>query len=268
MSDTTSEPPSTETNSPTPGASAGSLPDVSGISVDEWPARELTLHSGTRSDGFQVVYRRDVLDSIHSHGQSNTKVEVCGVLVGRVYRDSAGTYLLVDACIAGEAASHAANVTFTGATWSKIHDEMDRLYPEERIVGWYHTHPAFGIFLSEMDVFIQANFFNLPWQVAMVYDPIGGDEGTFVWRNGMPTREPVLCEPAPPATEEPTSLKADEFAALEDRLSVFDRVFVVMLMLFVAILLVLLIIYELRSTAPPPPGPVGWLQWSATAHGT
>ena len=53
------------------------------------------------------------------------------------------------------------------------------------MIGWYHTHPGFGIFLSDMDVFICDNFFNLPWQVAFVYDPLGGDEGNFVWRAGQ-----------------------------------------------------------------------------------
>ena len=49
---------------------------------------------------------------------------------------------------------------------------MDAEHSEERIVGWYHTHPGFGIFLSGMDLFIQDHFFNLPWQVAFVYDPL------------------------------------------------------------------------------------------------
>jgi hypothetical protein len=45
-----------------------------------------------------------------------------------------------------------------------------------------------------MDLFIQDNFFNLPWQLAFVYDPIGGDEGSFVWRAGKSDREPFLVD--------------------------------------------------------------------------
>ena len=37
-----------------------------------------------------------------------------------------------------------------------------------------------------MDLFIHDNFFNFPWQIAFVYDPLGGDEGSFVWRAGKP----------------------------------------------------------------------------------
>ena len=118
-----------------------------------------------------------------------------GVLVGRVARDAFGPFLHITGSIRGtQAEQRAAQVTFTAETWEKIHAEMDQRDPADRIVGWYHTHPGFGIFLSGMDLFIQDNFFNRPEQVAFVYDPIGGDEGVFVWRAGRSVREPHLVE--------------------------------------------------------------------------
>ena len=71
---------------------------------------------------------------------------------------------------------------------------MDKDHPDARIVGWYHTHPGFGIFLSGMDLFIQDNFFNLPWQVAFVYDPTSEEEGLFVWHAGKSEPEPFLLQ--------------------------------------------------------------------------
>jgi len=47
-------------------------------------------------------------------------------------------------------------------------------YPKLRIVGWYHSHPGFGVEFSEMDVFIQKNFFPSPTQIALVTDPLNG----------------------------------------------------------------------------------------------
>jgi proteasome lid subunit RPN8/RPN11 len=106
-----------------------------------------------------------------------------------------GPYLHIEHCIRGDSAKgRSTNVTFTAETWQHIQETMDRSYPDKKIVGWYHTHPGFGIFLSDMDVFICDNFFNLPWQVAFVYDPLGGDEGNFVWRAGKPKRERMLIE--------------------------------------------------------------------------
>ena len=170
--------------------------DAAAIDCGDWPDRTLTGPTAADRDGrFQVVYRQSALDAIHLHGQTRTDVELCGVLLGTGCRDAHGPYLLVEHAIPGtSASSRSTNVTFTADTWQQIQTVMDRDFPDKKMVGWYHTHPGFGIFLSGMDVFICDNFFNLPWQVAFVYDPIGGDEGNFVWRGGRPIREPVLLE--------------------------------------------------------------------------
>jgi hypothetical protein len=52
------------------------------------------------------------------------------------------------------------------------------------LVGWYHSHPGHGVFLSAYDQFIQNQFFPSEGQVAMVIDPQTGEEGLFVSRNG------------------------------------------------------------------------------------
>ena len=163
----------------------------------ELPARNAPAPAASRERKFQAVFRRLALEEIHNHGRATTDVEICGVLVGNVYRDPSGPWLYVESSIRGDAAEgHAAQVTFKAETWEHIQREMEEKHPDKRIVGWYHTHPGFGIFLSGMDLFIQDNFFNLPWQVAFVYDPIGGDEGSFVWRGGASEREPFLVDEA------------------------------------------------------------------------
>jgi proteasome lid subunit RPN8/RPN11 len=167
--------------------------DVASIRSYDWPQRPLANVQGFRDAGFQVVFRQSVLDEIHLHGQSVTDIEVCGVLIGSGYNDANGPYLLVEHCIRGiESRGQSTNVTFTAETWAHIQETMDRDFPDKKMVGWYHTHPGFGIFLSGMDQFICDNFFNLPWQVAFVYDPISGEEGDFVWRAGRTSREPIL----------------------------------------------------------------------------
>lgn len=52
---------------------------------------------------------------------------------------------------------------FTHETWERCHKEMEKKYPDQKILGWIHTHPDFGIFLSEYDMFIQNNFFSEPY---------------------------------------------------------------------------------------------------------
>lgn len=187
--------------------------DASSVVLEDWPMVTTPSVKGRRNAGFQAIFKQSVLDEVHSHGRDHNDVEICGVLVGNVYTDALGPYLYITHAIRGDAASsHAAQVTFTAETWQHIQDVMDREHTGAKIVGWYHTHPGFDIFLSGMDLFIQDNFFNLPWQVAFVYDPIGEKEGLFVWRNGKSEKEAFLVE-EDAAVE---ALKGQQLPNLED----------------------------------------------------
>src|SRR5882757_4910802 len=169
--------------------------DASTVAMSEWPVMKAPFTKGRREGGFQAIIKRQVLDQIHDHGRASTEVEICGVMVGNVFQDEFGPYLYITDMIRGTAASqHATQVTFTAETWDHIQNVMDTEHTGKKIVGWYHTHPGFDIFLSGMDLFIQDNFFNLPWQVAFVYDPVGEKEGLFVWRKGKSEKEAFLVE--------------------------------------------------------------------------
>jgi len=126
----------------------------------------------------RVTIEGEVLRQIRQHARSNSRSEVCGVLIG----EENGSGLKITARIAGLNAAQAGTyVTFTQDTWEHIYKIKDKEYPEERIVGWYHSHPGFGVFLSDHDTFIHKNFFSAPLQVAWVYDPHSDEEGCFGW---------------------------------------------------------------------------------------
>jgi proteasome lid subunit RPN8/RPN11 len=110
-----------------------------------------------------------------AHAKETLDVEVCGVLIGQVCEDDQGVFVHVEGMIRGAAASEGStHVTFTQTTWNTIHQVLERAYPKLKIVGWYHTHPGFGVEFSEMDLFIQNNFFSGPTQIALVTDPLSG----------------------------------------------------------------------------------------------
>lgn len=128
-----------------------------------------------------LVVDSEVVRQIRQHARSSSKAEICGVLVGK---DRDGL-VEVEASIAGVNAEEAgAHVTFTQDTWEHIYKVKDQEYPNQRIVGWYHSHPGFGVFLSDHDTFIHKNFFSSPGQVAWVFDPHSDEEGCFGWANG------------------------------------------------------------------------------------
>jgi len=54
-----------------------------------------------------------------------------------------------------------------------------------RIVGWYHSHPGLGLFLSQTDVGTHMGFYQFsPYAVSLVADPHSGEFGVWIYENG------------------------------------------------------------------------------------
>ncbi len=183
-----------------------------------------------------VVIRQSVLDAIESFGRDNSHVEVCGVFVGQVRND----VTCAQAVIEGRHATHQAGaVTFTADTWTHIQQTMDEQYPDQKIVGWYHTHPGFGIFLSEMDMFIHEQFFNLPWQIAYVYDPVREERGLFGWDQGAVCQTDYAVEDDTREQRKDMKLqKIEKLRQWQNRLSVLLAVMVAIFVVAVGWLVV------------------------------
>ena len=71
-------------------------------------------------------------------------------------------------------------LTFTQDSIVDLHDQIEKRFPGERIVGWYHTHPQMGVFLSHYDTWLHSHFFPEPWQVALVVEPFSSIAGFFI----------------------------------------------------------------------------------------
>ncbi len=138
-------------------------------------------------------WKRGVRDRIYDHVYSSPGGEVGGVLVGDIPEH--GPVRISAAIPALRAEGERASVTFTHDAWAEVLGIIEKKHKGKRIVGWYHSHPGFGIFLSEHDLFIQRNFFSDPAQVAYVVDPHASTEGLFAWVDGE--IEEVVSEKTP-----------------------------------------------------------------------
>jgi len=138
-------------------------------------------------DDLPIFLDRGPADMIERHALSDVSVELGGVLLGKECVDpSTGEHFawITQALEAKHYANTQASFTYTHDSWEEITRERDRLHPDLDVVGWYHTHPSFGIFLSHHDLFIHQNFFAQPLQVAYVVDPIQSTRGFFRWSDG------------------------------------------------------------------------------------
>ncbi|MBQ9986546.1 MAG: hypothetical protein IJP38_09635 [Oscillospiraceae bacterium] len=136
-------------------------------------------------DSAQIYIKQDVYKRIEKFAKEQMSKEVGSVLVGE-YAVVGGrnTVIISDFIEAKYTDATAATLTFTHDTWDYINRELETNYQGKVIVGWQHTHPGYGVFLSSYDMFIQENFFNLPWQIAYVVDPIADTRGFFEWKDG------------------------------------------------------------------------------------
>ena len=136
-----------------------------------------------RSHDLPIYVDIDALLDMERHALTDTSVELGGVMLGGQYVDSDGNPFVVisDSLRAEHYESTKGSFKFTHQTWSEITRQREEFPDDLQMVGWYHTHPDWGVFLSGMDMFICRNFFNKLLDVALVIDPCRQDRGMFMW---------------------------------------------------------------------------------------
>ena len=124
-----------------------------------------------------IFLDRRAADAIERHALRDTSVELGGILLGKECLDEQTGQPFV-----WSPSRSRPSITRTPRPASPTRTTRGRRspasatgFPELDIVGWYHTHPDFGIFLSHHDLFIHQHFFAQPLQVAYVVDPIQPD---------------------------------------------------------------------------------------------
>lgn len=130
-----------------------------------------------------VFVKQPAYARICLHTASDLDNEVGGVLIGQRYLDEAAgeqfvvAESVIPACYTRQGPVY---LTFTQDSLVYFHTTLEQRYPGKRIVGWYHTHPRMGIFLSHYDTWLHGSFFSEPWQVALVVEPHTSTAGFFV----------------------------------------------------------------------------------------
>jgi proteasome lid subunit RPN8/RPN11 len=172
------------------GKTAGAMGIKVGTTVQVELAEQPPEDCGKRSrsvgqfnpDQVRISIREGALTQAYAHAASSID-EVGGALLGKAYRWRGRTCVEIRAAMpARMVRAGPAHVTFTAETWGDLLARKHREYPKDAVVGWYHSHPRMGIFLSNLDLEIQRDFFVQPWQVALVLNAQGSEGGFFVWQ--------------------------------------------------------------------------------------
>jgi proteasome lid subunit RPN8/RPN11 len=134
-----------------------------------------------------IVTELDVYATIHQHAIDALPNETGGFLLGRAGFDARDGcwHLLIDEAV--PVAPLLQKPTHFQFTWRDV--DRVRSHREgqgKALAGWYHTHPDFGVFLSEIDLEkTHRVLFSEPFQVALVYDPVRARAGYFFWEGAQ-----------------------------------------------------------------------------------
>lgn len=141
----------------------------------------------------KLIIRKEALSKATQHANEESHHEVGGVLLGYILRTDGITEVVITGIVrAVKAVSRRASLLFSQEAWADVLSRIDSdpVYSDDRqwrIVGWYHTHPSFGIFLSHWDLEIHKGFFVDSGHIALVIDPTKStqDHGYFCWNKNM-----------------------------------------------------------------------------------
>lgn len=164
-----------KSNEPTEEAPPGQRPDTT------------IVKEGDPQPPMPVYIREETLAAMCSRAVHAGPFEVGGFLIGGLHTHGKDRYVDVRHEIPSlQAQSASAHLTFTNEAQRECYEIKDRDYPNEKVLGWYHTHPGYGVFLSGYDLFIHKQFFTLEWHLAIVIDPTASppvrDVGVFLWQ--------------------------------------------------------------------------------------
>lgn len=133
-----------------------------------------------------VIISQQAIAQVDEHASSNLRTELGGALLGKAYRYEDKVFVEIRAALTAVSADHGpVHFTFNADTWAQFQHDRAEQYPDLDIVGWFHTHPALGVFYSSDDVVVHAAAFTLPWHVGLVVDPDSQEAGFFGWINGQ-----------------------------------------------------------------------------------
>ncbi|KAI0216885.1 multicatalytic endopeptidase [Massospora cicadina] len=113
------------------------------------------------------------------HGRAGVPMEVMGLMMGSSIDDY--TVRVIDVFAMPQSGTSVTVEAVDHVFQTNMLEMLKQTGRPEMVVGWYHSHPGFGCWLSSVDINTQQSFESLhPRSVAVVVDPIQSVKGKVV----------------------------------------------------------------------------------------
>lgn len=131
-------------------------------------------------DNSETVYLSSLaLLKMLRHGRAGVPMEVMGLMLGEFVDDF--TVRVVDVFAMPQSGTGVSVEAVDDVFQTKMLEMLRQTGRPESVVGWYHSHPGFGCWLSSVDINTQQSFEQLTSRaVAVVVDPIQSVKGKVV----------------------------------------------------------------------------------------
>ncbi|GMM34761.1 proteasome regulatory particle lid subunit [Saccharomycopsis crataegensis] len=138
------------------------------------------MTDGPISDNKETIYISSLaLLKMLKHGTAGVPMEVMGLMLGEFVDEY--TVHVIDVFAMPQSGTGVSVEAVDSVFQTKMMDMLRQTGRDEKVVGWYHSHPGFGCWLSSVDVNTQQSFEQLnPRSVAVVIDPIQSVRGKVV----------------------------------------------------------------------------------------
>ncbi|KAH8163538.1 hypothetical protein CIB48_g4728 [Xylaria polymorpha] len=160
----------------------GGLGGTSGTVCDIHPYHAFGCEQDNQNliDNSETVYISSLaLLKMLRHGRAGVPMEVMGLMLGEFVDDF--TVRVVDVFAMPQSGTGVSVEAVDPVFQQKMMDMLTQTGRPESVVGWYHSHPGFGCWLSSVDINTQQSFEQLtPRAVAVVVDPIQSVKGKVV----------------------------------------------------------------------------------------
>eukprot|EP00112_Aurelia_sp_Birch-Aquarium-sp1_P014100 Seg3017.2 transcript_id=Seg3017.2/GoldUCD/mRNA.D3Y31 product="26S proteasome non-ATPase regulatory subunit 14" protein_id=Seg3017.2/GoldUCD/D3Y31 len=135
---------------------------------------------GAMVDTAEQVYISSLaLLKMLKHGRAGVPMEVMGLMLGEFVDDY--TVRVIDVFAMPQSGTGVSVEAVDPVFQAKMLDMLKQTGRPEMVVGWYHSHPGFGCWLSGVDINTQQSFEALSDRaVAVVVDPIQSVKGKVV----------------------------------------------------------------------------------------
>jgi proteasome lid subunit RPN8/RPN11 len=148
---------------------------------------------GTTSPGrpstrvpYPIFFQQEAVIALQEHLKSSPNQAIFGFLIGDLYRDpeTGVLYIVIDKTLKLSQAIYGDKTeVVVSRLWDRMQEQLTKA--NAHLLGWYHSHPGQGGFLTAHDVETHDKYFTEPWHVAvLVAAEAGGVTGRF-FRSGQ-----------------------------------------------------------------------------------